>query len=107
MARCMMTHGPYDIDDGLATGRQYGPEPQHEEPVIGWGRKSRLKRTQYWHSKIWQLHTLSLSWLWIAWSQIVEYYCTMKSRFFPPQKRAKVELSSRRKACKLGRDIYT
>jgi hypothetical protein len=66
MARGMMTHGPYKIGDGLATGCQDGPEPQHEESVIGWGRKGRLKHTQSWYSKVWQLHTLSLSGLWLA-----------------------------------------
>jgi hypothetical protein len=54
--------------------------------MICWGGKGRLKHTQYWHSKIWDLQTLSLSWLQLAVSQIVEDYCTMKSRFFLAQK---------------------
>jgi hypothetical protein len=86
VARGMMMHGPYDIGEGLPTGRQDGSKPQHEEPVIGWGGKSRLKRTQYWHSKVWQPHTLSLSWWWLTLSQSVKHYCTMKSRFSPSQK---------------------
>jgi hypothetical protein len=86
MARGMMTHGPYDSGEGLAAGRPDGPEPQHEAPVIGWGRKTRLNHTPYWQRNIWQLHTLRLSWLWCGWSQSVEQYGTMKSHVFPPQK---------------------
>ena len=62
--------------------------------MIRWGGKSRLKHTQYWHSKIWYLHSLSLSWLRLAVSQIVEYYCTMKNRFSPAQKGQKSSLEA-------------
>lgn len=54
--------------------------------MIRWGGESRLKHTQDWHSKIWYFHTLSLSWWRLAVSLIVEYYCTLKGRFFPAQK---------------------
>jgi hypothetical protein len=82
------------MGDGLATGRQDGSKPQHKEPVIHWGGKSRLKHTQYWHSQVWPRHTLGLSWRWLALSQIIEHYCTMKWRFFPPQKGPKSSLEA-------------
>jgi hypothetical protein len=86
MSLGVMMHGPYALGDGLATSGHDGSKPQHEEPVIRWGGKNRLKCMQYWHSTIWDLYTLSLSWLRLAVSPIVEYYCTMKSRLSPPQK---------------------
>jgi hypothetical protein len=54
--------------------------------MIRWGGERRLKHTQDWPSNIWYVHTLSLSWWRLAVSLIVEYYCTMKGRFFPAQK---------------------
>jgi hypothetical protein len=49
----IMTHRTADMGEGLATRREYSPEPQHEEPVRRGGGKSRLKYTQYWHRNIW------------------------------------------------------
>jgi hypothetical protein len=89
----MVTHGPYAIGDGPATGRQEGTKPQHEEPVMRWSGKSRLKHPEHWHRKVWPLHTLGLSWRWLALSQLIEPYCTMKGPLFPTSKRAKVELN--------------
>jgi hypothetical protein len=88
------THRTADIGDGPATRREYGPEPQHEEPMRRGGGKSRLPYTQYWHRKSWELHTRSLSWLRLALSSIVGYYCPMKYRFFPPQKGQKSSLEA-------------
>jgi len=48
----VMTHRTADSRDGLATSRSEGSEPQHEEPVIRRGGKSRLKPTQYWDREI-------------------------------------------------------
>jgi hypothetical protein len=47
------THRTADIGDGPATRREYGPEPQHEEPMRRGGGKSRLSYTQYWHRTSW------------------------------------------------------
>jgi hypothetical protein len=49
----VMTHSTADMGDGRATSRSYGPEPQHEDPVIRWGGKSRQKQIQYWHRQSW------------------------------------------------------
>jgi len=91
--RGMMMHGPDDSGDGLATGRQDGSTPQPKEPVRRWGGKSRLKHPQDWHSNVWQLHTLGLSWRWLALPQIMEHDCTMKWHFFPLQKGQKSVVS--------------
>ena len=61
MAPGMMTPGPYESGEGLATGGHAGPEPQPEAPVIGGGRTSRRTPPQDWSSHVWQLHTLSLA----------------------------------------------
>jgi hypothetical protein len=53
MSRCLRAYGPYNVGDGLAASRHDSPEPQHEEPVIRWRGKGRLKHPQDWHRNIW------------------------------------------------------
>jgi hypothetical protein len=62
MALRVRVHSPHEVGDGLAASRQESSEHQDEESVIRWGGESRLKHTQYWHRKVWDLHILSLSW---------------------------------------------
>jgi hypothetical protein len=92
MALGVIAHGPQEIGNGLATGRQDSPEQQHEEPIVGRCGKSWLKYAQYWHRKRWDLHALGLSWC--AVSLVVHRRPLLHHEKMPfsTPKRAKVEL---------------